>query len=54
MEQKTALVNDPDGAGPLTGQVSDWTDKWATVKITDADFSGPTKTDNFVPGNVDK
>jgi hypothetical protein len=52
MEQKTAFISDPDGAGPLTDQVSDWTNKWATIKITDLDFSGPTKADNFIPGNV--
>nr|AUN36562.1 hypothetical protein [uncultured bacterium] len=48
MEQKTATVADPDGTGTLTGQVADWTDKWATVRLTAANFTGA----NFTPATV--
>jgi hypothetical protein len=33
MENRTAVVNDPDGNGPLYGSVAEWTDKWATTNF---------------------
>lgn len=33
MENRSALIEDPDGTGPVLGCVADWTDKWATVNV---------------------
>jgi hypothetical protein len=38
MEKSTPLAVDPDGAGALISPVAEWTNKWATVKTTSANF----------------
>jgi hypothetical protein len=41
MENKTAVVqNAGSGATQVTGDVADWTDKWAAVTLTAANFPG--------------
>lgn len=46
-EHHTALVRDPDGSGPLTGAVADWTDKWSTVSLDAENWDGPGASDAF-------
>lgn len=41
MENQSAIINDPDGSGPVIGAVSDWMNKWATVNVNAGDFTGP-------------
>jgi hypothetical protein len=47
MENKTALIEDPDGSGALRGPVADWTDKWAVTKLNAGNFSGSARGDTF-------
>jgi hypothetical protein len=47
MENHTAVVEDPDAAGPQYGMVSDWTDKWATVSLEGTNWTGNATTDNL-------
>ncbi len=47
MEHHTALVRDPDGAGPLSGAVAAWMDKWSTVKIDAGNWNGPGAGEAF-------
>lgn len=48
MENKSALIEDPDGTGPIRGFVADWTDKWANVRTTATNFP----TTNFDPSTM--
>jgi hypothetical protein len=52
MENKTALIEDPDGTGPLRGPASDWTDKWAKVTTNSSNFTGTAPTDTFVSNTM--
>ena len=42
MQKTTPVIQDPDGTGPMIGYVSDWMDKWSTVKTDAANFTGTT------------
>jgi hypothetical protein len=53
MENNTAVVQDPDGSGAAYGEVSEWTDKWATVKVVqNTDLNSNGTPENNWTGNT--
>ncbi len=46
-ENQSALVRDPDGAGPLIGGVAEWMDAWSTASIGAANWSGTDSAATF-------